>query len=604
MKRERNNPCLQLAVKWIGLILTLVIPALPLRTLAVGTWTPLNNTAPGSIGLMLLLSDGTVLCAENPDDIFGDIGHNWFRLTPDGHGSYINGTWTTMNAAIDNRLFYASDVLRDGRVFVAGGEYGSGRAKAEIFDPVANSWTAVNPPASLLDPTQHSPALAATDSSGNQGFIDSISVVVADGKVLVAPVGPNVWGGTLLYDPVSNVWSAGPANLNSAYQDEASWVKLPDDSILTIDPYGQQSERYIPSLNQWVEDANVPVAMYDSGGELGAAFLLPDGRAFYLGGTGHTVFYTPSPLGGMNKGSWVQGPDIPSDGQGNPLVAQDAPAAMMVNGKILCSLGHNENNTTGGGSPPPAYFFEYDPVANSWTPAPAPGNSTPGSTDSCSTYQSTMVDLPDGTVLYCHFQQFNLGYQAYGDQLYVYTPDGIPLESGKPIITSITQNTDGSYHLEGTGLNGISQGAAFGDDAQMDSNYPLVRLNDASGDVYYAKTYNWSRTSVHTGSAIVTTEFMPPAFLPPGNYSLMVVANGIGSDPVSFTGAVWVDFNYTFFLQFGTFTFPYATLAQGISAVPNYGLITLKPGISSETMTISKPMNISAIGGGATIGKQ
>jgi len=37
-----------------------------------------------------------------------------------------------------------------------------------------------------------------------------------------------------------------------SYQDEASWVKLPDDSILTIDPFGTLSERYIPASNSWV----------------------------------------------------------------------------------------------------------------------------------------------------------------------------------------------------------------------------------------------------------------------------------------------------------------------------------------------------------------
>ena len=77
----------------------------------------------------------------------------------------------------------------------------------------------------------------------------------------------------------SNLWVAGPTLFRGSYQDEASWVKLPDDSILTIDPFGTNSERYIPSLNRWINDANVPVSLYDPFGfELGAAFLLPDWR--------------------------------------------------------------------------------------------------------------------------------------------------------------------------------------------------------------------------------------------------------------------------------------------------------------------------------------
>src|SRR5439155_4489157 len=98
-------------------------------------------------------------------------------------------------------------------------------------------------------------------------------------------------------------------------------------------------------------------------------------------------------------------------------------------------------------------------------------------------------------------------------------PDGPPLPTWKPGISSISQNSDGSYHLTGTGLNGIYAGAAFGDDAQMDSNYPLVRLTDGNGNVYYARTYNWSSTGVKTGCKLITTEFTLPAGLPSGSYS-------------------------------------------------------------------------------------
>src|SRR5262249_24916506 len=95
---------------------------------------------------------------------------------------------------------------------------------------------------------------------------------------------------------------------------------------------------------------------------------------------------------------------------------------------------------------------------------------------------------------------------------------------------------DGTYHLTGTLFNGISEGAGYGDDAQMDSNYPLVRLTDMlSGTVYYARTFNWSRTSVMTSNQMVSTEFALPAGLPVGNYLLVVIANGIASDPYLFS---------------------------------------------------------------------
>ena len=539
----------------------------PGRTMAAGTWTALSSSAPSFVQLMLLLADGTVM-AQNVG------GNAWYRLSPDIHGSYVNGSWTTLASMHNTRQFYSSAVLRDGRVFVAGAEYGTGSNTAEVYDPVGNTWT-------------------LTPVSG-QNFIDSISKILPDGRVLIAPVQPNSPGITVIYDPFLNIWSNGGTLVRGGeQQDEASWVKLPDDSILTIDPDTSNCERYIPSLNQWVNDASVRVAMYDIlpgyVGEIGAAFLLPNGRAFFLGGTGHTAIYTPS--GNSSPGTWVAGPDIP-----NGQVAADAAGAMMVNGKILCvtSAALFVNGSGNVVFPTPASFYEYDYSVGSigsFTQVSGPT----GATDNVQPFIPLMLDLPDGTVLYSH----------YGSDLYVYAPDGSPLAAGKPTINSITANGNGSFHLTGTGLNGISEGAAYGDDAQMNSNYPLVRVTDGSGNVYYLPTFNWSSTGVRTGNNPVSTEFFAFTGLAAGaSYSLVAVANGIASDPVTFYGPVWVDFNSGDPTQIGSFDFPYHTLAQGISAVPTGGTISIKTaGHSPELMTISKPMSIVAFGGLVTLGQ-
>ncbi len=235
-----------------------------------------------------------------------------------------------------------------------------------------------------------------------------------------------------------------------------------------------------------------------------------------LGGTGHTAIYTPS--GGATAGTWVAGPDIPSG-----MVTADAPAAMMINGRILCAVSAALHTNAAGVVvyPAPTSFYEYDPVANSFAAVDGPT----GSTYYAAPYFTKMLDLPDGTVL------FSTGGNR---QLYVYQPAGAPLAAGKPAISNLTENADGSYHLTGTLFNGISEGAAYGDDAQMNSNYPLARMTNANGDVFYCRTYNWSSTGVMTGNALVTTEFTLPAGLAAGTYSLVVVANGNSSDPVPF----------------------------------------------------------------------
>ena len=248
-------------------------------------------------------------------------------------------------------------------------------------------------------------------------------------------------------------------------------------------------------------------------GELGPGFMLPNGKAIFFGSTTNNVIYTPS--GNPTHGAWsvaASFPTIGTNAQGMP----DAPADMMVNGKILLAAGTAD--TFNG----PIHFFEYDYVSNVFTQV----NGPPGPSTNASPYYTKLLQLPDGTVLWNYGQP----------QLYSYKPDGTPLTNGKPVINSITGNLDGTYHLTGLGLNGISAGAAYGDDAQMDSNYPLVRMtNTVGGIVYYARTYNWSSTGVQTSNLVVTTEFALPAGLPAGTYSLVAVANGIASDPVLFT---------------------------------------------------------------------
>src|SRR6185295_2963673 len=198
----------------------------------------------------------------------------------------------------------------------------------------------------------------------SQSFYDSNCEILPDGRVIITPVNPMFAGIPLIYNPATSTWANGPHLFRGVYQDEASWVKLPDDTILTIDPFGTNSERYNPASNTWINDSTVPVSLYDPFGfELGGGFLLPDGRAFYLGSTGHTALYTPS--GTTAPGLWAAGPDIPG-AHGTP----DAPSAMLVTGHILCAV--SPLPTSANHFPSPTTFYEYDPVANGFTSLPGP----------------------------------------------------------------------------------------------------------------------------------------------------------------------------------------------------------------------------------------
>ncbi len=467
--------------------------------LAGGTWAPLAQPAPAPAGHFLLLSDGAVL-AEN---LSTNYGPGWFRLTPDIHGSYANGTWSTIAPMQYTRLDFESDVLTNGLLFVCGGEYGAGIATSEIYNPVSNTWTEVPVPTSLLNPSQASPEVGE-----NEGFYDCSSVVIANGDVLLAPDGGNALGATMLFHPNGNVWSAGPTTVKKRYPDqgEASWVKLPDGSILTVDGGATTSERYIPAQNTWVRDANVPVALYDIGEEEGPAMLLPNGKAIFFGATSNTAIYTPS--GSATAGAWAAGPKFPNH-QGMP----DAPAAMLVNGKVLCAMEQAATNSAEWY--PPTTFYEYDCSNNTFAQVSAPGGGT-NFNEAC--WPMLLLALPDGTVLFGH----------RSTDFYVYQPDGVPLAAGQPVIRSLTTNLDGSLHLTGTLFNGLCQGSAYGDDEQMDSNFPLVRFIDGVGNVRYGRTYNWSSSGVMTSNLLVSTDCAIPSGASLQD-TIQVVANGISS---------------------------------------------------------------------------
>jgi hypothetical protein len=168
-------------------------------------------------------------------------------------------------------------------------------------------------------------------------------------------------------------------------------------------------------------------------------------------------------------------------------------------------------------------FFRYNASSNTLSPVPNVPNAA-----NDSTYYTRLLALPNGQVL------FNDG----SDQMLVYTADGTPNPAWAPSINSISTTTltpGRTASLSGTQLAGLSQGAAYGDDVQDNTNFPLVRItNNKSGVVTYARTSHWTSVSIAPGSAS-STQFTIPSATPAGASTLVVVANGIASQPVPMT---------------------------------------------------------------------
>jgi hypothetical protein len=503
-----------------------------------GSFTPPASVGSFNADTMLLLTDGSVL-------IHDAFGPNWLRLTPDGQGNYPTGTWSGPLPMSTMREDFASGILPDGRVYVVGGEYSGVSANApsdspsgEIFDPdpAKNAW---------------GPLVKPPEFDFIQG--DASSCVLADGLVLFGNLGQ--WSPpfkTALWDPVSGDWSVAGSGFGALTQDtkvsncnEETWTLLPDGSVLTVDTFDvPHAERYVPSIDQWVpagETLNSLVlqTITDPMGaeivifEIGPAILLPGGQVFAIGATGQTGLYTPPPAGSHPRttpGIWFPGPHFPPDtstGAVYPtLTASDAPAVLQTNGKVLLVAGSLYE--TKPGTPGADYFsqhttlLEFDPAAGTIFPfAPVPFEPANGPV----TYVAHFLLLPTGQIL----------LSTETSLIYIFTPDAAthtPEAAWRPVITSCatTLVTGSSYTITGTQLNGLSQAVSYGDDAQMATNYPLVRLSNDVGDVRYLPTSNFSTMGVATGAEPVTAQFLVSG-ADPGPWQLQVIANGIASEP-------------------------------------------------------------------------
>jgi len=486
---------------------------------AANGWKRLTNQPPGRhASTMFLLMDGRVLMNDN-------LSTKWWILTPTASGSYTDGTWTAAADSHDDRLYYGSGVLRDGRVIVAGGEYTNtgGSDKVEIYDPVSDTWTVVPPPAGF-------------------GYIgDAPSVVLADGRFFMAKYNAR---DTAIYDPATNAWTPAAKKLNSSSLEE-TWTLLPDGTVLTADCPGHPgSELYDPVTDTWTSLGNTPVDLVDGLLEIGSALMMNDGQVVCFGATPHTCHYTPSPTPG-GVGTWTQGGDPPLVG-GSSVSNYDASSAILPSGNLLVMLG--------SGFSPPTYMFEYDGVGYVRVPDPT-NNGVPA-------YYGRFLVLPTGKVLYA------------ADSVQIYTPDGSPDPAWLPAITSCpTDLVPGeSYVLSGTQITGRSSGTSFGDECYIATNYPIVKLKFASGNTRYCRAFDPSTMGYATGAAIHSTRFEVPQG-ETGAAKLTVISNGLASPEldVMVRDPITIDFD---------------ALATGVTVTNQYpeALFSSQPGFENATV--------------------
>ncbi len=490
-------------------------------------WTALKNPPPfGTPGTMLLESDGTVLVHNEPDNNATGGTNQWYKLTPDSSGSYIDGTWSQIASmpASYTPLYFASAILPDGRMIVEGGEYiGENDAwtnKGAIYNPVANSWKSVAPP------------------PGWTNIGDAASEVLANGTFMLQQpcstclTDPDFTVDDALLNAKTMKWTVIPGTGKNDPNDEEGWTLEPNGQVLTVDTWiPNATQVFTPSTKSWSFAGNTaangnPVDPFPVV-EIGPQAELPGGNTFVVGGGSstqepptacttnaptQTALYTYK-AGVAN--AWSAGPEIPAIGN-QEYDSTDGPAATLPDGNVLFDASACVYNT-------PTHFFLYNAGSNTLSQIADVPNAP-----NDSSYYTRMLDLPNGQVL------FNDG----SNQMEVYTAGGTAQASWKPSISWLNSKTltpGRTYALAGKQLAGLDQGASYGDDVQDNTNFPLVRItNSATGVVTYARTHDWTSVSVAPGTTSAT-EFTLPTGTPAGKSTLVVVANGIASSPTMVT---------------------------------------------------------------------
>ena len=491
-------------------------------TSSASPWTALKNAPPfGTPGTMLLESDGTVLVHNEPDNDTTGGTNEWWKLTPDANGSYVNGTWSQIASMPSDYapLYFGSAILPDGRMIVEGGEYNGDNAEwtdqGEIYNPVTNTWKSVAPP------------------KGWTSIGDAASEVLDNGTFMLQhPCNSCTSNGAFTVDDAllnakTLAWKVIPATGKVDPNDEEGWTLEPNGKVLTVDAWAPgNTELFSPNTDTWSFAGDTAV-----GGspvnpwpvvEVGPQAELPGGNVFVVGAGSSTQepptacttdVPTDTALYDYSSGTWAAGPTIPAIG-GQEMDATDGPAATLPGGNVLFDASACVYNA-------PMHFFLYNASANSISQIPDVPNA-PNDTS----FATRFLDLPNGQVL----------FDDGSNQMLVYTAGGTPNSAWRPSISSISSTNlapGSTYTLSGKQLAGLDQGATYGDDVQDNTNFPLVRItNSATGAVTYARTTNWSSVSIAPGTRS-STRFMLPPGTPAGKSTLVVVANGIASPPAT-----------------------------------------------------------------------
>ena len=476
-----------------------------------GTWTDVKAALPFSNGPWnpRQLTDGTVIIED-----YCTSPTQWYKLTPDKSGSYVNGTWSKIATMPSNYspLFFASEVLTDGRFIVNGGEYQDCNAAwtnlGALYDPAKDSWSAVSPP------------------SGWASIGDAQSVLLPDGSYMLADCCDK--SNAIATISGTNVTWATTGTGKNDDDDEEGWTNIAGGDVFTVDAWalcspGDHYELYDPSTGAWTtQTACTPDTLtITSTRELGPQVYTPA-----AGKSGTIIMFSGNPSSGVNdiydvsSNTWKSG--VAMTLNGTIYDVADGPGATLPNGHVVVEASPGTFQT-------PSHFWEW--AYSKKGKLSVKQISDPTQAGGTSSFEGNLMVLPTGQLIWDNSQDVP-------NEVAIYTEGGKVNKKWLPVVSSVSNKLKvGSTGnaISGTNFNGFDLGGQYGDDAQQQTNFPLVRItNTGTGDVCYAKSYNFSTMGVWT-SGTTNAVFDIPKSCETGASTLQAVVNGIASKAVSVT---------------------------------------------------------------------
>jgi hypothetical protein len=480
-----------------------------------GKWTDLKNlpTFSGGPDVMLMRTDASVF-------VYDGCAGQWWTLTPDKKGKYATGKWSSKASVMPSGyspLFFASQILPDGRMIMNGGEYNNTSGcnsvwtnKGALYDPVANSWTTVAPP------------------TGWASIGDAQSIVLPDGSYMLAECCGEQQAIATISGTTVTWTTTGSGKADD--DDEEGYTALPGGDVLTVDVWKVTSdsdnwELYDPSTGAWTSEGSTPDLLTTTKyRELGPAVLSPAG-----GGSGTVFQFTANSASGVNDiynvatQTWTSGPVMKVNG--TIYDDADAPGVLLPDGNALTMASPGTYLS-------PSHFWEFKVTKTGGVTATQVNDTETAASDS--SYIGHFLELPTGQVLWNNSGEI----QGVTPEIATYTPKGMPKAAWLPAVSSVSSKLkvgSSANAISGTNFNGFSLGASYGDDAQMATNWPLVRItNTATGDVCFGRSYNFSTMGVWT-SGTTNAVFDIPKRCETGASTLQAIVNGLASPGVKVT---------------------------------------------------------------------